>query len=150
MAKKQKSRTTKSPPMQDWVFRLGVQSVYPSSKVRNIWFLSRLSFSQTLKMRQKQDISHHNFIEKFKNKFVKTSLWPSLPHMNTTKNHSRNFFLSLLYSNAFAKVFEGLLFHKVEVRSRNPIYFDFTLMRYLLRTKADKLFLCRANVLWYS
>ena len=64
--------------------------------------------------------------------------------MNTTKNHSRNFFLSLLYSNAFAKVFEGLLFHKVEVRSRNPIYFDFTLMRYLLRTKAEKLLLCRA------
>ena len=71
-------------------------------------------------------------------------MWPLLPHMNTTKNHSRNFFLSLLYSNAFAKVFEGLLFHKVEVRSRNPIYFDFTLMRYLLRTKAEKLILCRA------
>ena len=86
-----------------------------------------------------------SFMEKFKNKFIKTSLWPSLPHMNTTKNHSRNFFLSLLYSNAFAQVFEGLLFHKVEVRSRNPIYFDFTLMRYLLRTKAEKLFLlCRA------
>ena len=97
MAQKQKSRTTKSPLMQDWVFRLGVQSVYPSSKVRNIWFLSRLSFSQTLKMRQKQDISHHNFIEKFKNKFVKTSLWPSLPHMNTTKTIP-GIFLSLPFT----------------------------------------------------
>ena len=64
--------------------------------------------------------------------------------MNTTKTIPGIFFLSLLYSNAFAKVFEGLLFHKVEVRSRNPIYFDFTLMRYLLRTKAEKLLLCRA------
>ena len=60
------------------------------------------------------------------------------------KKPFQEFFLSLLYSNAFAKVFEGLLFHKVEVRSRNPIYFDFTLMRYLLRTKAEKLILCRA------
>ena len=56
------------------------------------------------------------------------------------KTIPRIFFLSLLYSNAFAKVFEGLLFHKVEVRSWNPIYFDFTLMRYLLRTKAENFF----------
>ena len=65
-------------------------------------------------------------------------------HEHYKKPFQEFFSLSLLYSNAFAKVFEGLLFHKVEVRSRNPIYFDFTLMRYLLRTKAEKLLLCRA------
>ena len=47
-------------------------------------------------------------------------------HEHYKKPFQEFFFLSLLYSNAFAKVFEGLLFHKVEVRSRNPIYFDFT------------------------